>query len=141
MPFLRRLAACRQTCATLQGEAAKIQIFPPFRSRAGCLRVAATCVLQTTAAGIALRHVMPSRLTLPPATLGSVACGARPGQRNEHAYSSELCSPGSFSASTICEMIYTTNAIEALNSKLRRAVKIRGHFPNDDAAMKLIYLA
>jgi putative transposase len=37
-------------------------------------------------------------------------------------------------------MIYTTNAIEALNSKLRRAVKIRGHFPNDDAAMKLIYL-
>jgi putative transposase len=37
-------------------------------------------------------------------------------------------------------MIYTTNAIEALNSKLRRAVKIRGHFPKDDAAMKLIYL-
>jgi putative transposase len=32
------------------------------------------------------------------------------------------------------------NAIKALNSKLRRAVKIRGHFPNDDAAMKLIYL-
>ena len=37
-------------------------------------------------------------------------------------------------------IVYTTNAIEALNSKLRRAVKIRGHFPNDDAAMKLIYL-
>ena len=37
-------------------------------------------------------------------------------------------------------IIYTTNAIEALNSKLRRAVKIRGHFPNDDAAMKLIFL-
>jgi putative transposase len=32
------------------------------------------------------------------------------------------------------------NAIEALNSKLRRAVKIRGHFPNDDAAMKPICL-
>jgi putative transposase len=32
------------------------------------------------------------------------------------------------------------NAIKALNSKLRRAVKIRGHFPNDDAAMKLICL-
>ena len=37
-------------------------------------------------------------------------------------------------------MIYTTNAIEALNSKLRRAVRTRGHFPNDDAAMKLLYL-
>lgn len=37
-------------------------------------------------------------------------------------------------------IIYTTNAIEALNSKLRRAVRTRGHFPNDDAATKLLYL-
>ena len=37
-------------------------------------------------------------------------------------------------------MIYTTNAIEALNSKLRRAGRTRGHFANDDAAMKLLYL-
>lgn len=37
-------------------------------------------------------------------------------------------------------IIYTTNAIEALNSKLRRAVRTRGHFPNDDAALKLLYL-
>jgi putative transposase len=37
-------------------------------------------------------------------------------------------------------IMYTTNAIEALNAKLRRAVKIRGHFPTDDAATKLIYL-
>ena len=37
-------------------------------------------------------------------------------------------------------IIHTTNAIEALNSKLRRAVRTRGHFPNDDAAMKLLYL-
>jgi putative transposase len=37
-------------------------------------------------------------------------------------------------------IIYTTNQIEALNSKLRRAVRTRGHFPNDDAAMKLLYL-
>ncbi len=36
--------------------------------------------------------------------------------------------------------IPVTNAIEALNSKLRRAVRTRGHFPNDDAAMKLLYL-
>jgi putative transposase len=38
-------------------------------------------------------------------------------------------------------IIYTTNAIEALNSKLRRAVRARGHFPNDDAATKLLYLS
>jgi putative transposase len=37
-------------------------------------------------------------------------------------------------------IIYTTNAIEALNSKLRRAVRARGHFPNDEAAVKLLYL-
>lgn len=38
-------------------------------------------------------------------------------------------------------IIYTTNAIEALNSKLRRAVRARGHFPNDDAATKFLYLS
>jgi putative transposase len=37
-------------------------------------------------------------------------------------------------------MIYTTNVIESLNAKLRRSVHIRGHFPNDEAAMKLIWL-
>jgi putative transposase len=38
-------------------------------------------------------------------------------------------------------IIYTTNAIEeALNTKLRRAVRTRGHFPSDDAATKLLYL-
>jgi putative transposase len=37
-------------------------------------------------------------------------------------------------------IIYTTNAIEALNAKLRRAVRTRGHFPTDDAATKLLYL-
>ena len=39
------------------------------------------------------------------------------------------------------KLIYTTNAIEALNAKLRRAVRARGHFPNDDAALKLLFLA
>ena len=37
--------------------------------------------------------------------------------------------------------IYTTNAIESLNSTVRRAVRARGHFPNDRAATKLVYLA
>ncbi len=37
-------------------------------------------------------------------------------------------------------MIYTTNAIESLNAKLRRAVRSRGHFPTDEAALKLLFL-
>jgi putative transposase len=37
-------------------------------------------------------------------------------------------------------IIYTTNAIESLNAKLRRAVRARGHFPHDDAALKLLFL-
>ena len=37
-------------------------------------------------------------------------------------------------------ILYTTNAIEALNAKLRRAVRARGHFPTDEAAMKLLFL-
>lgn len=41
---------------------------------------------------------------------------------------------------SVRRIVYTTNSIEALNSKLRRAVRTRGHFPNDDAAMKLLYL-
>jgi putative transposase len=40
----------------------------------------------------------------------------------------------------IRQIIYTTNAIEALNSKLLRAVRARGHFPRDEAATKLLYL-
>lgn len=36
--------------------------------------------------------------------------------------------------------IYTTNAIEALNRNFRKAAKTRGHFPTDDAAIKLLYL-
>ena len=34
-----------------------------------------------------------------------------------------------------------TNAIEALNRQLRKAIKTKGHFPNEDAARKLVYLA
>ncbi len=41
----------------------------------------------------------------------------------------------------IRKAIYTTNAIESLNSTVRRAVRIRGHFPNDRAAAKLLFLA
>ena len=39
------------------------------------------------------------------------------------------------------KIIYTTNAIESLNFQLRKIIKNRGHFPNDDAAIKLLWLA
>ncbi|MDG4665024.1 IS256 family transposase [Mycobacterium sp. 236(2023)] len=38
-------------------------------------------------------------------------------------------------------IIYTTNAIESLNYQLRKIIKNRGHFPNDQAAVKLLWLA
>lgn len=38
-------------------------------------------------------------------------------------------------------IIYTTNAIESLNSSVRKSIRNKGHFPNDGAATKLIYLA
>ena len=40
----------------------------------------------------------------------------------------------------ICKAIYTTNAIESLNSFIRRALKKRKVFPNDDSAKKMVYL-
>lgn len=39
------------------------------------------------------------------------------------------------------KIIYTTNAIESLNMSLRKIIKNRGHFPSDDAAIKLLYLS
>ena len=41
----------------------------------------------------------------------------------------------------IRKVIYTTNAIESVNRGLRKIIKNRGSFPNDEGALKLIYLA
>jgi transposase-like protein len=41
----------------------------------------------------------------------------------------------------IRRVIYTTNAIESVNAGVRKIIKTRGHFPNDEAATKLIWLA
>lgn len=38
-------------------------------------------------------------------------------------------------------IMYTTNAIKSLNMQIRKVIKNRGHFPNDEAATKLIWLA
>lgn len=37
-------------------------------------------------------------------------------------------------------MLYTTNALESVHARLRKIIKTRGHFPNDEAATKLIWL-
>jgi putative transposase len=37
--------------------------------------------------------------------------------------------------------VYTTNSIENLNRQIRKSIKTRGHFPDEQAATKLIYLA
>ena len=37
--------------------------------------------------------------------------------------------------------VYTTNTIEGLHRQIRKAIKTRGHFPDEQAATKLIYLA
>jgi transposase-like protein len=41
----------------------------------------------------------------------------------------------------IRRVICTTNAIESINARIRRAVRARGHFPNEQAALKCVYLA
>jgi putative transposase len=41
----------------------------------------------------------------------------------------------------IRRVICSTNAIESVNSRIRRAVRARGHFPTEQAALKCIYLA
>lgn len=41
----------------------------------------------------------------------------------------------------IRKVIYTTNAIESLNHQLRKTIKNRGAFPDDEAVMRLLYLA
>ena len=38
-------------------------------------------------------------------------------------------------------VIYTTNALESVHARVRKIIKTRGHFPTDDAATKLIWLA
>ena len=62
------------------------------------------------------------------------------GNRAELASQWDLVIPFFAFPESVRRIIYTTNAIEALNSKLRRAVRTRGHFPSDDAALKLLYL-
>ena len=44
-------------------------------------------------------------------------------------------------APAVRQVIYTTNAIESVNARIRKAVKARGHFPTETAALKCVYMA
>ena len=41
----------------------------------------------------------------------------------------------------IRRVLYTTNVLESVHARLRKIIKTRGHFPNDEAATKLLWLA
>lgn len=53
----------------------------------------------------------------------------------------DLVTPAFAYPLAVRRVLSTTNAIESLNSQLRKIIKTRGHFPNDEAATKLLYLA
>ncbi len=59
-------------------------------------------------------------------------CGAATGR---------MSGPSSPVPAEIRKLLYTTNAIESLHMQLRKIIKTRGHFPTDEAATKLLYLA
>src|SRR3954453_12310045 len=69
-------------------------------------------------------------------TRPSARVGGAPGLRS----SRSMPSPAYAFPGEVRRILYITNAIEALNSKLRRAVRARGHFPSDEAATKLLFL-
>ena len=61
----------------------------------------------------------------------SSGCGTTPGNSSSRSWTTT-----SRSAQVLC----STNAIESLNARYRRAVKARGHFPTEQAALKCLYL-
>lgn len=44
-------------------------------------------------------------------------------------------------APAVRQVVYTTNAIESVNARILKAVKARGHFPTETAALKCVYAA
>ena len=67
---------------------------------------------------------------------------ALPDDRRLLARSAGSTSPRSSRCPPTCaRVVYTTNSIENLNRQIRKAIKTRGHFPDEQAATKLIYLA
>ena len=66
---------------------------------------------------------------------------ADPGDRPGVAFELGILMPFMAFPDEVRRVIYTTNAIEALNRQLRKAIKTKVSFPTEDSARKLIYLA
>jgi putative transposase len=49
--------------------------------------------------------------------------------------------PAPLAARRAAQAVYTTNTIEGMHRQVRKAIKTRGHFPDEQAATKLIYVA
>ena len=79
----------------------------------------------------------PTRRSSVRREMGPAAPGDQPGLARRWEY----VTPFLAFPPEVRRVIYTTNAIEALNRQLRKAIKTKGSFPNEDAARKLIYLA
>src|SRR4051794_2479423 len=85
----------------------------------------------------AVRGLRPEELSGPGGLLSQLA-----GRVVEAALEAELTDPlGPPPGGRPQGAVYTTNTIEGLHRQVRKAIKTRGHFPDEQAATKLIYLA
>src|SRR6202035_3122846 len=92
--------------------------------------------LLTRARSATYKNGLPSLRSLPDAP--------RPGQSHrthQPRSAQQLQQTSRWKRKHLPPFIPDTNAIEALNRQLRKAIKTKGHFPNEEAARKLIYLA
>ena len=74
--------------------------------------------------------VVPTRRTEP----------AHCGRASFHVRADQVASPARVRPTSGNPVICSTNAIESLNARYRRAIRARGHFPNEQAALKCLYL-
>ena len=101
------------------------------------------------AAGLSIRAIGRS-IHASPSTVGDYIRRAEvaglswplPHGMDERGLEAALFPPPRFAfAAPVRKIIYTTNAIESLHSNVRKTIRNKGHFPNDEAASKLIWLA
>ena len=138
-------ASCSEEKRCQQGLASSAQTMP--RSRYGFVKyiIAAGVILRRRAVAAALKEVYKAA----DADAGAVALEAFAESDWGQKYPAIAMSwrrhwqaviPFFAFPDDVRRLIYTTNAIEALNAKLRRAVRTRGHFPTDESVTKLLFL-
>ena len=156
----RERPAARRTsrCAILVAREARPA--PPGAGVRGCRRSPAPCSIHQTLAclmndaalcrcAILASRQSPGRTSRPPVRrFAAHPCGARRLLKNEF-FNNLLIQAAPLAAGIpffddppeIRQVIYTTNAVESVNMRLRKIMKHRGSFPSDEALLKLFYLA